>query len=286
MNASLIATDVVAFSAQVTCMVAVAAIVSFLVRIDAASVRYQYWRAVLVLCLLLPWLQGRQPTPAASESVGAAVFSVTAMSTTVAPAASIAADGIAWQTLAIWIVVGIIGLRLTRLALGLARLRRLRRSGRLAEPNADHDDLQSSLGTRAEIRYVAGEQPVTCGAWRPVVLLPETLPSHSPAIQRAVLTHELLHVQRRDWLWVMGEEVLRAVLWFHPAVWWLVSRVRLAREEVVDELTVLSTGQRRAYLEALLAFADAAPVVPTAAFARRPHLFRENDVDLEGGGHV
>jgi protein TonB len=106
------------------------------------------------------------------------------------------------------------------------------------------------------------------------VLLPENVTSHPEEIQRAVLAHELLHVKRRDWIWVIGEEVLRSVLWFHPGIWWLVGRVRLAREEVVDELTVCVTGRRRTYLEALLAFADAAPFMPSAAFARRRHLFR------------
>jgi hypothetical protein len=34
------------------------------------------------------------------------------------------------------------------------------------------------------------------------------------------------------------------VLWFNPAMWWLVSRVQLAREAVVDDLTVLALGER------------------------------------------
>jgi TonB family protein len=42
----------------------------------------------------------------------------------------------------------------------------------------------------------------------------------------------------------------------------------------VDELTVLATSQRRAYLEALLVFADAPRQAPAAAFAPRRHLFR------------
>ena len=67
---------------------------------------------------------------------------------------------------------------------------------------------------------------------------------------------------------------MRAVFWFHPAMLWLISRVRLAREEVVDELTVLATAERRAYMEALLVFADARAQAPAAAFARRRHLFR------------
>jgi protein TonB len=54
----------------------------------------------------------------------------------------------------------------------------------------------------------------------------------------------------------------------------LIGRVRQAREEVVDELTVLATSQRRAYIEALLAFADTPGRAPAVAFARRRHLFR------------
>ena len=53
--------------------------------------------------------------------------------------------------------------------------------------------------------------------------------------------------------------------WFHPgrAGGWSRS-IQLAREEVVDELAILLTGRRKAYVEALLAFADTTSVVPTA----------------------
>ena len=89
-----------------------------------------------------------------------------------------------------------------------------------------------------------------------------------------MLCHELFHVQRRDWVWLVAEEIVRAALGFIPAVLWLISRVRLAREEVVDELTVLATSQRRAYMEALLVFAEIRRQAPAPAFARRRHLFR------------
>lgn len=56
-------------------------------------------------------------------------------------------------------------------------------------------------------------------------------------------------------------------------MWWLVSRVQLAREVVVDELAVLATGRRRAYIEALVAFADEPSLVPVAAFGSRRQLF-------------
>jgi TonB family protein len=115
---------------------------------------------------------------------------------------------------------------------------------------------------------------VTFGMRWPVVLLPTRLLDQPPDVQRAVLCHELVHVERRDWAWVLVEEVVRAVFWFHPAIWWVVSRVQLAREEVVDLEAVRMTGGRRTYIQALMAFADSVPLAPVAAFSRRRHLFR------------
>ena len=53
-------------------------------------------------------------------------------------------------------------------------------------------------------------------------------------MQDAILFHELIHVERRDWLFTVGEEVIRAVFWFHPAMWWLVSGPSFARLMIVE----------------------------------------------------
>ena len=92
-------------------------------------------------------------------------------------------------------------------------------------------------------------------------------------MQRAVLAHELWHVRRRDWTWVVLEESIGAFFWCNPAMWWLISRVQLSREEVVDELTVQLTNARKTYLEALLVFADQPTLFPATPFGRRRHLF-------------
>ncbi len=70
--------------------------------------------------------------------------------------------------------------------------------------------------------------------------------------QRAIATHELVHARRHDWLSVVLEELLKAVLFFHPAVHWLVGRVRLAREQTVDAAVVLRLGGREVYLASLV----------------------------------
>ena len=177
--------------------------------------------------------------------------------------------------------------RLVWIAAGILKLRRLRRVGAVAEASADHEDLQRVIAARATIRYVRElAQPVTFGFLAPVILLPSAVRDQPASIQRAVLAHELWHVRRRDWLWTLCEESLRAAVWFHPAIWSLLSRIQSAREEVVDELTVLTTGSRRTYVDALLAFADSSPSMAAPAFARRRHLVPSSRADLEGGCHV
>lgn len=265
--------NLLAYSAQIACIVVVGGLLPLLLRVDAAGVRYLYWRSLLVLCLILPWVQGRQD--ALADATGSVVASIgPAVTAAGAQGSAAGTSAVGWTALIGGLLAAGAALRLTWLAVGLLHLRRLRKAGQLAAPCEEHDELQRLIA-RAEIRYVPGlAQPVTFGARRPVVLLPETLRHHTPEIQRAVLCHELFHVQRRDWISVLAEEAVRAVLWFHPGVWWLVSRVQLSREEVVDELAVLATGRRRTYIEALMAFSDDVPLAPATAFARQRHLFR------------
>jgi TonB family protein len=273
MDAQLLS-NLAAFWAQTACLIALAWLVSMVVRLDAAAVRYAWWRGVLALCVVLPWAQGRVALPAddtlAVPSVSLAVMSDAAtVAVTDAPG-----SGVSWLAVLVAVLVAGALIRLAWLGVALVRLHRLRLAGDPL-PADDLDALQDLLGTRAEVRVVRHlRQPVTFGVFRPVVLLPSDLAAHPAPIRQAVICHELMHVRRRDWLWLVTEEVLRAVLWFHPGIWWLVSRIQQAREEVVDEATVLATRQRRAYIEALVAFADAVPEAATAAFSPRNHLFR------------
>jgi len=97
--------------------------------------------------------------------------------------------------------------------------------------------------------------------------------------------HELVHARRRDWLFVLLEELLRAVLFFHPAVHWLVGRVRLAREQTVDAAVVGRLGARDAYLDSLVdaaRLAARARAVPAAPFLRESHLRERVDLLLKG----
>jgi hypothetical protein len=60
MTHSILLTDLIAWSAQAACLAAVGGLLPGLLRLDAPGVRYAYFRALLAVCLALPWLQSRQ----------------------------------------------------------------------------------------------------------------------------------------------------------------------------------------------------------------------------------
>lgn len=262
-----------AYSAQVLLLVGLAGVLASLLRIDAASVRYGYWRAIFALCILLPLLQDRQAPAAPSSEAAAPAVEANVVSPDAAGGVRVTRSP-GWTAVVTPVLAAGAGGRLLWLAVSFVRLRRLRRLGEPASPSEMHADLAGLIGVDCEVRYVPRlRQPVTFGLRRPVVLLPTELTARSEEIQRAVLSHELFHVKRRDWGWLVVEEIVCALLWFNPAIWWLVSRLQLAREVVVDELAVLATGRRRAYVEALMAFADRTSLAPVAAFGSRTQLF-------------
>jgi hypothetical protein len=73
------------------------------------------------------------------------------------------------------------------------------------------------------------------------------------------------------------EEIVRAVFWFHPAILWLISRIRIAREQLVDLEVVRVTNARKAYLQALLEFTQRG--ARTAAVPAPPFLTQHQLVE-------
>src|SRR5688572_14927948 len=278
MSAALVG-DLIAFSVQIALVTVAIAVLLKVVRIPA-RVRYAGLRVALVALLVTPWLlrvPANLPAEPGTASVAAPASLLSPMTGTYAradktpPAGS---DGLTvpWAPVLLGaLLIGVVARGLW-LVVGFARLRRLTRLGTVVD--ADYAELQQQLGTRATITEVAGvAQPATFGVRRPVVMLPDTLATAPESLRRAVITHELFHVRRRDWLSVLAEEIVRTALWFHPAILWLTSHIQLAREEIVDELTVRATGDRRTYMQALLSFADTPGLSPAPAFAHRRQLF-------------
>jgi TonB family protein len=280
--------NLLAWALQAGVIVLVAAPLPRLLGLWSPRVRMAYWRAVLVVCLLAPLLQPWVTRPEIRSPLAAtriaAVMNVVGGSGTAAgagsPTPAIApAPGAGWLLpfgVADVLVAGII-LRLGWLGLGVMTVSRLRRAARPLWPRPGSIDRAATLAeTDAEFLVSATtSRPVTCGLLWPVVLVPrnfETFPEHE---QTAIACHELLHVGRADWVRNAADEVIRAALWFHPAIWWLINEIQLAREQIVDREAVRRLGARQPYLEALLRMARPAPrliLTPASLFLKRAHL--------------
>jgi hypothetical protein len=68
--------------------------------------------------------------------------------------------------------------------------------------------------------------PVAFGLVRPAIGLPAGFGERfSSAEQQTILAHELAHLAARDPLWHGLAEIVTALLWWHPLVWWARRRV-------------------------------------------------------------
>lgn len=83
--------------------------------------------------------------------------------------------------------------------------------------------------------------PLTWGVVRPRIVLPAGAKEWSPDRRRVVLSHELAHIARHDWLVQICAELARSLYWFHPLVWHATASLRNESERACDD-AVLNVG--------------------------------------------
>ena len=106
------------------------------------------------------------------------------------------------------------------------------------------NELRNDYGIERPVTLLLTDAPdllATFGFRRPRVLLPANALRWSSDRIRAVLSHELAHVSRQDWLVQMAAEALRCVYWFNPLMWIACARLRSESEYACDD-AVLGRG--------------------------------------------
>ena len=150
-------------------------------------------------------------------------------------------------------------LLLIRLAVGVIGGGRLRRRSR---PVAE-GELLASLARGAEalgmrfapaLAFCEGVAvPTVVGVIRPMVLLPVAIAAgFTPQQVEWLLLHELAHIRRRDHLINLFQRLVEAVLFYHPAVWFVSNRIRIEREHCCDDRVVTLGGTAHEYAGALV----------------------------------
>jgi len=135
------------YSAQVLILIAAAALAALAVRLSLPAARLHYWRAIVVLCLLLPAVPGLPDSGRAAT----VTFELGAGSASAAAAPSESWSSPMAAMLLPIVAAGIVA-RLLWLALGAVRLRQLRRRSRAVTLTPDLEELRASVAPRAYSR--------------------------------------------------------------------------------------------------------------------------------------
>ena len=264
MTADLLAHNVVAHWLQAGLLAGVAGLGVAVLRLRRPGFLLRYWQAVLLLLLVAPWIQPWQPVAVAPA---ADLTPISGLEQTVDGGAGVSVAGrvialpaARWRvdpwTWALGLLAAGVIVRLGWIGLGLLRLARLARAAdRIAPPAVAREFLARFRVSAVFVQHPEVRMPCSFGLFRPTVMLPAAFDRLEPAFQRAIVCHELQHIQRRDFARVVVEDAAAALLWFHPWVWLLRRRIRLHREQVVDAAVVHRTDDRRAYVRCLVELA-------------------------------
>jgi len=109
-------------------------------------------------------------------------------------------------------------------------------------------------GTSVRIAHDTG--PAVIGVTSAEIVVPQWLLSRTDHEQQLVLDHELEHVRQHDPLLLAAAQVAVILLPWHPAVWWMASRLRLAIELDCDRRVLQRGANARDYGALLIDLAD------------------------------
>jgi beta-lactamase regulating signal transducer with metallopeptidase domain len=158
------------------------------------------------------------------------------------------------------------GLAMARLASGLWRLGQLRRSCTPID-TADFDPaLRKTLDKTLEMISAAGATvassesvrvPAAIGFSKRTIVLPAwTLREMQAEDLNVILLHEFAHLRRGDDWTNLIQKFVRAVFFFHPAVWWIEKRLSVEREMACDDAVLAQTENPRGYASCLVSLLE------------------------------
>ena len=232
--------------------IALIALVAFRLFRTSASARYVVGVIALAAMLAAPvvtfliLMNGSDPSAAPvvpTPIVAPASTPATQFATAGSPAAE--SNQVDWQavTLLAWMIgASAFALRLTG---GWIVARRF--ATRAVQPASEQiADVVRQLADRMEIRRAiavlessAVSVPIIIGWLKPTIVLPiAALAGLTPSQVEALIAHELAHVKRHDYLVNLLQSTVEALLFYHPAVWWLSRRIRAERELCCDDLAI------------------------------------------------
>ena len=181
-------------------------------------------------------------------------------------------------------------MRLTMGWLWAARLRATCVNPAPGEWQATFARLQARMQVSRPVRLLVSARataPAVVGWLRPVVLAPAcAFTGLAPDQMEAVLLHELAHIRRHDYLINLWQNAVEALLFYHPAVWWVSGHMRAEREFCCDDMAVAASGDALSYARALAELESSRPRRPELAVAANGGSLLRRIARLLGPSHA
>lgn len=125
---------------------------------------------------------------------------------------------------------------------------------------AQFSSLISQIGLRKPVQFrLSGKinVPSVVGYFKPVVLLPVSLLlGMNPYQIEAIILHELAHIRRHDILFANLQNVMKALYFFNPFVFWISAKLDHERENACDDIAVSICSNPLLYAQTLHHFAE------------------------------
>jgi beta-lactamase regulating signal transducer with metallopeptidase domain len=154
-------------------------------------------------------------------------------------------------------------LLLLRLSAGLWQVHRLRSECKpveLASVDPEIAAIFREFGSSSQTKLCVSRQvsaPAAIGFFRPAIVFPAwLLPQLSAAEIEVILLHENAHLCRWDQWSNLAQKFVKAVFFFHPAVWWIERRLTLEREMACDDMVLAQCASPKAYASFLITIAE------------------------------
>ena len=149
---------------------------------------------------------------------------------------------------------------MARLASGLWSLGKLRR-GCTAVVAADLDPLvRKTVDSIRGVAIATSESvrvPAAIGFRKRTIVLPAwALRELPPEDLKVILLHEFAHLRRGDDWTNLFQKIVRAIFFFHPAVWWIEKRLTVEREMACDDAVVAQTANPSGYANCLVSLLE------------------------------
>lgn len=141
------------------------------------------------------------------------------------------------------------------------------------------DRLKADNGIASQIVLLASTQcasPLTWGIRRHIILLPASARNWDQLLLEQTLSHELAHIQRKDWLCYICSRMAICIYWINPLVWIAHKNLVMESEKSCDNAAIEDTGCAFSYAENLLRLANLlnanCTAVAPALFGRKSSL--------------